>query len=89
MFKLLLLFFSTFWVCLMNCEKASKFAGAFVDNEVQGWWLRRALVRHWRSCKVCQQLVEIQREMKELLQTRCQTKKAPEHLKNKIRKLLI
>ena len=68
----------------MKCSKASKFAGAFVDNEVTSWWLRHALIRHWRNCKVCQQLVEIQREMKELLQTKCEAKKAPDQLRTKI-----
>jgi hypothetical protein len=72
----------------MKCAKASKFVGAFVDNEVKGWWFSRALIKHWRDCKVCQQFVEIQKEMKVLLQTKCEPQKAPVQLKNKIHNLI-
>jgi mycothiol system anti-sigma-R factor len=72
----------------MKCAKASKYVGAFVDDEVNGRWLQRALIRHWQNCKVCQRMVEIQREMKELLQTKCEAKKAPDELKSKIHHLI-
>lgn len=72
----------------MKCTKAAKYVGAFVDDELQGWWLRRAFIRHWRRCKVCQRMVEIQKEMKELLQSKCVAKKASDELKKKVHNLI-
>lgn len=72
----------------MNCKKADKYLGAFVDGELKGWWLRRALIKHLDKCTLCQKMVEIQRQIKNLLQTKVSQVTAPIELKLKIQKEL-
>lgn len=72
----------------MNCKKADKYLSALVDGELEGWWLRRALMKHLEKCLFCQKMAEIQKQIKHLLRTRVKHNHAPHELKMRIRREL-
>lgn len=76
-------------MCLnMNCKKAEKYLAAFVDGELRGWWRRRAFVKHLEKCALCQKMVEIQKQIKNLLHAKVRRMKAPDDLETKIHQAL-
>lgn len=68
----------------MNCKKAEKYLAAFVDGELRGWWRRRAFMKHLEKCVLCQKMVEIQKQIKNLLHAKVHQIKAPDELGAKI-----
>ncbi|MFQ5866196.1 MAG: anti-sigma factor family protein [bacterium] len=70
----------------MNCKKADKYLAAYVDGELRGWWLRRALTKHLEKCVFCQKMVDIQKQIKQLLRSKVKQVSAPNELKLRIRK---
>lgn len=72
----------------MTCKKAEKYLAAFVDGELRGWWRRRALMKHCEKCALCRKMVEIQKQIKNLLHTKVRQIKAPDDLETKIHQAL-
>lgn len=72
----------------MKCKKAEKYLAAIVDGELRGWWRRRALMKHCEKCALCRKMVEMQKQIKNLLWTKAQRVNAPDELRAKIHKQL-
>lgn len=71
----------------MKCKKAEKFLAAYVDSELK-WWRNRSIRKHLEKCIPCKKIVEIQRQIKELIRTRAKHFKAPDALRIRIQKML-